>query len=195
MKKPRWGAAMKRSFRNAAFFASIGVAVAMSMMAVAGAARAESQGICLRYAESAIAQQRDNLRLGCGRSGQAWHENYQSHLVWCRSQPPGIPQTQTAMRAGELSECQADRRGGGPRYGDRGDRPRNDDRGRDGDFCDAYARAAIADQAINVRRGCGFSGGRWHSSYPDHAAFCRSSSRGAVADEERARRSRLRNAC
>jgi TolB-like protein len=39
-------------------------------------------------------------------------------------------------------------------------------------FCRNYARTAVEQDEENLRRGCGFEGGRWHSDYDMHYNWC-----------------------
>lgn len=58
-------------------------------------------------------------------------------------------------------------------------------------FCNVYAAGAVAQQAENVRRGCGFGGPRWHSWFAGHKAWCLGKSKGRAHAEGAYRLARL----
>jgi hypothetical protein len=70
-------------------------------------ANADTNLNCDAYAKAAIAEQQQNLQLGCGFSGPAWQDNYQAHFAWCQS--PGIGIThisgEDASRLNALAQC------------------------------------------------------------------------------------------
>jgi len=57
--------------------------------------------------------------------------------------------------------------------------------GEPGDTCAQYARRAVEQNQENARRGCGFSGARWHDDYDAHRGWCSTVDR-ATADGETA---------
>jgi hypothetical protein len=161
----------------------------------ASAGFAAPEGACRRYAADAVTAQQENARRGCGFAGPAWHGDYRVHFGWCLSQPFGTIERETYSRQSELSDCGGRRRGGGYGGGGYGGGPGYGPGPGGGDFCEAYARAAVEDQSINQRRGCGLGGPRFHGDYGAHYRWCRTVSRDHAFNEERARRATLRNQC
>jgi hypothetical protein len=64
-----------------------------------------SAGRCRQYAETAVGQQRENARRGCGFGGAPWSFNYDGHLSWCRQANPGEVQDELTLRTRALASC------------------------------------------------------------------------------------------
>jgi hypothetical protein len=69
----------------------------------AGASPANTR--CAAYAQSAVAQNRQNLALRCGFTGARWDANAANHENWCRVVDPALPASETAARAQDLEKC------------------------------------------------------------------------------------------
>ena len=67
---------------------------------------------CNQYAEQAVAQQRENLRLKCGFGGPKWSMDGKAHYKWCKEGNRGsIAGGELEKRENRLKKCRA--RGGG----------------------------------------------------------------------------------
>ena len=80
-----------------------GVGMALAFQPVA--AVAAPHGFCVRYANAAMAQQRRNLRLGCGYAGPRWHFNWAAHYGWCRAMPRRRAWRERRIRGRMLRSC------------------------------------------------------------------------------------------
>lgn len=60
---------------------------------------------CADYGSTAVAQQNENISLGCGFSGLRWHSDAASHAGFCRLVGEGTVSGETAIREAELAKC------------------------------------------------------------------------------------------
>ena len=60
---------------------------------------------CIAYGATAAQQQRDNTSLKCGFKGPRWHENAGAHAAFCAAAGDAVAASETALRAGKLTEC------------------------------------------------------------------------------------------
>jgi len=60
---------------------------------------------CADYGSTAVAQQNENISLGCGFSGLRWHSDAASHTGFCRLVGEGTISGETAIREAELAKC------------------------------------------------------------------------------------------
>ena len=74
-----------------------------------------------------------------------WTTNRKSHATWCRTTSQEAVANETAQRRGEVKLCR---------------------------LCRAYANAATAAAADNVKLKCGLSGARWSDKAGDHFGWC-----------------------
>lgn len=74
-----------------------------AMCAFATAAQAQSS--CKWYGATALKQQKQNEKLGCGFTGSAWHSNLSAHMSWCQSQPPDVWKAAARERDKMLAKC------------------------------------------------------------------------------------------
>ncbi|MHA1524267.1 MAG: hypothetical protein ACTSY1_07640 [Alphaproteobacteria bacterium] len=78
-------------------------------------AQHSTNAACDKYARTAIAQHRDNLRRRCGGTGGRWQSNYNNHYNWCVRVNANARQSETNARANRLRRCGATvRPGPGP---------------------------------------------------------------------------------
>lgn len=119
---------------------------------------------CGAYATAAIEQQNQNVALGCGFSGNAWHTDFQRHFGWCARPDVRMENltTEDYARKDALAKCSARQAS-----------------------CQAYAQQAVSAQQFNVQNNCGFSGGAWHTDYQRHYGWC------ITVDEARANQETL----
>lgn len=66
---------------------------------------AASDDVCHVYAQSAVGQNSENLRLGCGLSGPRWQAQEGGHFLFCKSTNVELLESETATRAEELAVC------------------------------------------------------------------------------------------
>jgi hypothetical protein len=60
---------------------------------------------CDAYAATAVAQQAESGRLGCGFTGDAWSSNRQNHYAWCLGVNASVFNAETAARERDLAGC------------------------------------------------------------------------------------------
>jgi hypothetical protein len=61
---------------------------------------------CRRYAGTAVEQNDENLRRGCGYSGERWHSDHAYHYQWClEGGNLRLAERETAARAQALEAC------------------------------------------------------------------------------------------
>ena len=60
---------------------------------------------CREYASRALAQNRTNLKLGCGFTGPRWHSNYNIHYQWCMRVSPQLRISEMRARVRQLEQC------------------------------------------------------------------------------------------
>ncbi|MHA1537478.1 MAG: LCCL domain-containing protein, partial [Alphaproteobacteria bacterium] len=109
--------------------------------------------ICRNYAQNAVNQNRQNLRRRCGNSGGRWQSNYRAHYNWCLRANNNWRRRETNARSIALRRC----RGAG---------------GNAARICRNYAQNAVNQNRQNLRRRCGYGGGRWQSNYRAHYNWC-----------------------
>lgn len=63
-----------------------------------------------------------------------------------------------------------------------------------GPLCVRYANKAVSQQALNLRKGCGFAGPRWHTWWDGHYAWCLHQSPARLS-QENSRRSHKLSLC
>ena len=64
---------------------------------------------CDRYGRTAVSQNDENVRRGCGYGGARWQSNYENHRGWCLNTDAWTADWETSERQNELGRC----RGGG----------------------------------------------------------------------------------
>lgn len=114
---------------------------------------------CDQYARTAVSQNEENIRKGCGYRGAKWHSNYESHLRWCRGASQNEADAAIKARSNALFDC--------PKKSKKKRRDRRSSR------CEHYAQTAVSQNQENVRRGCGYSGSLWHADSKAHYRYCR----------------------
>lgn len=107
---------------------------------------------CMKYAQSATAQQAENAKNRCGYSGAAWHSDFGKHYWWCFKAKEYEIDREHNRRFAALAECRAKVSGQHP--------------------CIVYARKAVAQQRENLRLGCGYWGFAWHENEDRHYNWC-----------------------
>ena len=143
---------------------------------------AAKKAACQAYGRTAVAQQAENLRRGCGFTGGRWQSNFDIHYNWCmagENYRTFAPREQNARKA-QLAQCASD---GQPGAADAAKKA----------ACQAYARTAVAQHAENLRRRCGFTGARWQSNTQNHYNWCMAGEnyRAFAPREEKARKDLL----
>lgn len=79
-----------------------GVAVSVPQVP---AAHAAPEPYCQAYARTAIAQNAENIRRGCGNQTYEWHSNHYNHLNWCRHVSVAEAESHIAARSAALRRC------------------------------------------------------------------------------------------
>lgn len=64
------------------------------------------KGSCKKYAETAVAQNDQNMQKDCGFCGPRWQSNYENHYQWCLAQKQPERDAETKSRAKLLRQCQ-----------------------------------------------------------------------------------------
>jgi hypothetical protein len=70
-------------------------------------ARADSNLNCDAYADAAVAQNQQNITLGCGFAGPAWSDDFAAHRNWCLAPATGMPNltSEDQARTSALARC------------------------------------------------------------------------------------------
>ncbi len=134
---------------------------------------------CRRYAQTAVTQNAQNIKRGCGFTGPEWHSDYERHNQWCLKSPPSAAESNNRLRDEALkNRCR-----------------RHAHTREDVDRCRRYAKTAVSQNAQNIKRGCGFTGPEWHSDYERHNQWCLKSPPNAAEANNRLRVEALKNRC
>lgn len=160
------------AFRN-------GAIVTLAMVAgilLASPDNALAQG-CRAYAENAIGQHAENLRLNCGFTGPRWNNNFGRHRNWCTTVGDAARARENNARGRQLEQCRVARAPQRPAGG----------AGR----CARYAQDAVDQNAENLRLNCGLRGPRWQSDFARHRNWCRTVNRAATRSETDVRNQQL----
>ena len=125
---------------------------------------------CRIYAETAISQQKENLRRRCRFSGKQWSTDFRHHYQWCMKVPKAKADAETRARAEALKhKCapalQADKK----------------------QRCRIYAETAVSQQEENAHRGCRLRGHRWSNDFSRHYQWCLQVPQSQADSETRAR--------
>ena len=130
------------------------------------------ESACKNYAKAAVALNQENLKQGCGLTGSQWHSNYNNHYNWCML-GKNLKYTGKETRAKQfaLKECSKK------------------------NACDQYAKDAVAQNQENLKQGCGFKDGQWHSNYNNHYNWCLKSTGDSAQSESKARQGDLDLKC
>jgi hypothetical protein len=153
------------------FSRAMTIGLALLAIAAPGAARAETEAVCGRYAQEAVTAQRHNLRReGCGLRGPMWNESYSAHFDWCRGQAGNVVAAESKKRIDALTECTG--------------RPAH---------CQRYANAAVVAQNANMAAAkCRKQGARWSNVYNHHYGWCLGQPQAVSQREHDAREADLR---
>jgi hypothetical protein len=143
----------------------IGISLAAEAYAEVIISDRDRDNYCRFYADQAVKDNDDNVKLGCGYKGPEWQSIFGAHYGWCMRLKADVltnaTDAQKTNRGAALTIC----------------------------FCHDYAREAVKAAKENVSLGCGLSGGRWGDHHASHYNWCRSlppHSRAHI-DEEQAR--------
>ncbi len=60
---------------------------------------------CAHYARTAVAQNQENIRLGCGNTGPRWQSNYDNHYRWCTTTSQSSANYEETQRRHALNRC------------------------------------------------------------------------------------------
>ena len=131
--------------------------------------------VCDSYANTAVAQSKENIELSCGFSGARWQNNYIRHYRWCKDARRWQRRRETNARTTAINRCVARTKREAKR-----------------EICNGYADKA-ARQARRARNNeCGYGGQRWRRDRDDHFDWCMDAGEAERTDEERARTRELR---
>lgn len=125
---------------------------------------------CNAYAGKAVAQQEQNVALGCGFSGGAWSADFNAHFGWCQNAGTTMADltTEDKARVKALAEC--------------GQKP-----AKTQEACQGYASNAVFFARLAKISQCGFSGGAWTENYGAHFNWCMGAAEPARNSEREAR--------
>jgi len=142
--------------------------------ALAAPAAADQALNCDAYAGKALAQQEQNVSLGCGFSGGAWSADFNAHFSWCQLSGTTMADLtgQDAARVEALTQC--------------GQKP-----AKTQEACQGYASNAVFFARLARMSQCGFSGGGWTDDYGAHFNWCLGAAEAARNSEREARINRL----
>lgn len=108
---------------------------------------------CALYAQTAVAQNKENISKGCGFTGPRWNSDYSRHMNWCMGVSLAQSESENKVRTKALNNCS-----GGTWQLDAHSR------------CEQYALIAVAQN--HIAKGCNFTGPRWNSDYGYHYRWC-----------------------
>lgn len=131
-------------------------------------------GRCARYAEEAVDQQAENLRLNCGLQGPRWQSNFARHRNWCRNVSRAATDDETEIRSQQIEQCRIAQQ----------PVPR-------GGRCGRYADNAVEQYRESVALGCGFNNHRWNDNRRAHRNWCRNVNRAQTRSETQRRNDML----
>lgn len=103
---------------------------------------------CRDYAQAAVAQHQENVRLGCGFIGPRWSNDKEGHYQWCLGTKGSFAASENTARQNDLQSC------------------------RSKSLCHEYAKTAVQQQADNLQNACGYSGPRWSADFDHHYNWC-----------------------
>ncbi|HFC04107.1 MAG TPA: hypothetical protein ENJ55_00260 [Rhizobiales bacterium] len=161
-------------------------AMTLASIAATSVAEAGSPAKCGRYAATAVAQQAQNIRNGCGFAGFEWHSNQNAHFTWCLAVGGNARRSGTRMRRRALASC-ARNQGAGNNGGWQGNGGQAQPAGGSRAACDAYAKQAVRANRTSEALVCGNRGSRWQNNYNRHYRWCRGATRAQRNAETRAR--------
>jgi hypothetical protein len=126
--------------------------------------------ICKNYSNTAISQNQENKKKGCGFTGPAWSSDYNAHFNYCmKAKSNTVWEKEEDARLFNLSKC---------------------------DKCVRYAEEAVSQNEKNKQKGCNFSGPKWSSNYKSHFIWCMTGKNSEIAwKEENARQEALLYKC
>ena len=61
---------------------------------------------CRNYASTAVSQNKQNIRRGCGYRGNRWTNDYKGHYNWCMRVNRSTANSETNARTNDLQRCQ-----------------------------------------------------------------------------------------
>jgi hypothetical protein len=64
---------------------------------------------CEKYAEGAVLQNQENLKIGCGFLGPGWSSDHEAHFNWCKSGNLNNTKGENTARQQALAQCKKDR--------------------------------------------------------------------------------------
>lgn len=64
-----------------------------------------TQQRCRRYAEDAVSDYHDNMRMDCNFGGAQWQENNDAHYQWCLKVPRDAELSAARARSAQLQQC------------------------------------------------------------------------------------------
>lgn len=83
------------------------MALAAAGIASLVATNASAQANCDWYAQTALRQQQDNVRLKCGFVGPAWTSDLKAHQAWCGGVAPDKAKSEAQIREQQIQACGA----------------------------------------------------------------------------------------
>ena len=119
---------------------------------------------CDAYAKAAVAEQQQNLQLGCGLTGLPWQDNFQAHFNWCQSPGVDIMAVSNAdqFRLGALAQCKQAKSQSPAR-------PANAPTER---ACNNYRDLMIGLSKENTQFKCGYTDSRFDNNPQGHFNWC-----------------------
>lgn len=81
------------------------VIIALAAASLTPATAAFAQAGCDWYAATALKQQQENSRLGCGLAGPAWTMDLKGHAAWCANVAPDLAKREAQTREQQLQSC------------------------------------------------------------------------------------------
>ena len=152
---------------------------------------------CDQFSRMSLSHSAENSLRGCAFTGGRWGSDYDAHYQWCMKTPRAAAMEVNDNRQLALqSDCQLAQQPQPwqppqpvlPPQTEQPPQPADENQAR----CNRYAGAAVAQNAANLSRGCGFTGPRWLSDHNAHNTWCLKTPK-LFADFENAERDKALN--
>jgi hypothetical protein len=130
-------------------------ALCLSLFVFQRDANADANLNCDAYAGAAVAQNQQNITMGCGLAGGRWSADFNGHRNWCLSAGVKMESltAEDTARQNALAQCAA--------------KPAENQQA-----CQTYANRAVMAAGAAAQRSCGFQGGSWITDYGPHFDWC-----------------------
>lgn len=173
------------------------VFVSVFAVSQSAVAQAGKRAKCVRYAQTAVDQQRQNSRNRCGLAGFEWHLNEPAHFGWCLTVGKRARKNGTKFRRRALNRCVGNQGNNAGQNNLPNNNPPNNNGAPAGQqnqqnnrreaACANYATTAVSQYRRAKQLRCGFSSRRWQANYNRHKNWCKKVTQAQSRGETRVR--------